>query len=234
MKVAIYTITRNRLDLTKKSFSMLRKCAGCEFDHFVADNGSSDGTGKWLQTQEAEGRITKAYVAGQNLGQNIAANILLDWIMDADYDVIIRWDNDAIPRSKRLIKRLAKSCLAFKEAGLPTVCSPKITKLKNEPEAIGAGEDVGFKYEAVMILGGICRAHPPELFVDWRFNKYGALGFGEAMEIAGQVTSKEWGMVRLPWLEVEHSEGEDKQAEKWPEYFSFEQKEISKYVGYGL
>ena len=50
MRVAVYSITRDRLEMTKQSFKALRQMAGCDIDHFVADNGSRPEMVEWLAT----------------------------------------------------------------------------------------------------------------------------------------------------------------------------------------
>ena len=229
MKIAVYTITRNRLDMTRKSFKALRNWSGVEFDHFVFDNGSEDGTPEWLYEQQKKGRLAWVDARGVNYGQNIAANYLLDEMVG--YDFIMRWDNDAMPRTRRFLKKLLR---AAQQANEPVILSPKITMLKHEPPVLDLFRTGEFELEVVSILGGICRLHPAEFFEGWRFNKYGALGFGEANEVADRCTDLGMGMARVSGVEVEHTNGEDGQAKMWPEYFSFEQKEVSKYVGYGL
>ncbi len=241
--IAVYTITRNRLELTQKSFALLRSRAGVPFDQFVFDNGSTDGTQEWLQNRDS---IKRLHVGTENYGQNIAANILLDWIMEGEYEWIVRWDNDMVPRGRRFLKKLVKCAQAIKAAGVEPIVTPTITKLKNPvpTEYDVAGEDVGFQYQTVPIIGGACRVHHRDFFKDpdgvaWRFNPFGALGFGEAREVMWRVRGmKEDGrkamLVRIPWLKVEHVMGEDGQAAKYPEYFNFRNKEVSRYVSYGL
>ena len=232
-RVAVYTITRNREDLTRRSFKMLRLKAGMEFDHYVADNGSTDGTQKWLEGRYAAGDFKYYYPAGENLGQNIAANILLDQIQPHDeYEYILRWDPDAIPKSRRFLKRLVRCADAFRTFNLTPILSPKITKLEHPPEPLMAGDDVGFEYEVVQILGGICRLHPRWFFMDWRFNKFGALGFGEAKEVSERALDLNTPKLRLPKIIVEHAMGQKRQEKAYPDYFS--DKWRWSYVGYGL
>lgn len=233
-RVAVYTITRNRLGLTKKSFKWLRSMAGLEFDHYVADNGSTDGTAEWLEGEYAEGRLHRYYPSDENLGQNIAANMLLDWVCAEDYDWVLRWDNDGIPRTRRFLKKLVRCADDFKKNNLWCVLSPKITKLENPPRPFMVGDDIGFDYEVVSMLGGICRLHPMNFFVDWRFNKFGALGFGEAAEVADRCLALNMPKIRVPDIRVEHSEGEKGQKANDPEYFNFVNREVGRYVSYGL
>jgi hypothetical protein len=56
MSIAVYSITRDRLGLTRKSFKMLRQWAGVEFDFYVADNGSDREMRKYLREEKSKGR----------------------------------------------------------------------------------------------------------------------------------------------------------------------------------
>ena len=48
MRVAVLSLTRDRLVYTRHCFAKLHEFAGCEFDHYVLDQGSKDGTDEWL------------------------------------------------------------------------------------------------------------------------------------------------------------------------------------------
>ena len=139
-----------------------------------------------------------------------------------------------MPRTRRFLKKLVRRGERFRDSGVVPVLSPKITKLKHPPETIIAGDDIGFEYELVPVLGGICRLHPAEFFQGFRYNKFGALGFGEALETAERADRVNARLLRVPSIEVEHAYGEDGQKERWPEDFTWERKVLSRYVGYGL
>lgn len=240
MKIVVYSIVRDRLEYTRKSFKALRKMAGIEFDHYVADNGSGDEMRDWLKSQKALGHIKHLVLNDENLGQNIAANALIDKAVEDNADWIMRWDNDAMPRTRRFLRKLVRQHAALQNAGALCVTSPKITKLLYPPEPLGLGSELGFKYEAVQILGGICRLHPAYIFHNWstvgefRFSRFGPLGFGEASEMAKFCAECGVQMVRLVEIEVEHMDGHDGQAEKMPEEHTWERREVGRYVSYGL
>ena len=54
---AVLTLCRDRLAYTQHCFETLRDNAGCDFDHFVLDQGSMDGTDEWLEQQFHDGEI---------------------------------------------------------------------------------------------------------------------------------------------------------------------------------
>lgn len=232
-RVAVYSIVRGKLDLTRKSLKSLRQWAGMDFDLFVCHNDDDRPMAKYLRSEQEKGHIKWLLQPKKNLGQNIAANFLLDQIALEEYTHIMRWDPDGVPRTRRFLKKLVSCHNRMRDNGAVTVMSPTITQLKYPPQAVAWGDDLGFKYDVVPILGGICRLHPPEFFDGWRFNKFGALGFGEAAEVADRAEELGTPRVRLHHLEVEHCYGEDGQAERWPEQFGWA-KEVSRYVGYGV
>ncbi len=88
-RVAIFTITMDRLDYTKRMFDSLKKSTKYPFDWFVYDNGSKDGTSKWLQ-----GKSKYVYYSSKNDGLTKASNALVDEIMKRDYQIVIKVDND--------------------------------------------------------------------------------------------------------------------------------------------
>jgi len=221
--------SHDRIGLTRKSFKMLRQWAGVEFDFYVADNGSDREMRKYLREEKSKGNIHKLIINDENMGQNIAANMLLDEMSD-QYEWIMRWDPDALPRSRRFLKKLIRCANAIEET---CILAPEITKLKHPQPSLGKYKYGDWIVDVVEILGGICRLHPSWMFSDFRFNEYAALGFGEALEIADQCTRYGMGMIRVNGLEVEHAYGEDGQKELYPEQFGWE-KEVSRYVGYGL
>ena len=105
MRVAVLTLTRDRLDYTQHCFATLHEFAGCDFDHYVLDQGSQDGTEAWLQETDAE-----VVALDTNLGIACGLNLLLDESVNpADYDVIVKFDNDCeltLPNTLRDVCRL--------------------------------------------------------------------------------------------------------------------------------
>lgn len=242
MRLAVYCITRDRFQYTKKSLKMLRTWAGMDFDLYVYDQASEDEELRdWLRKQKTLGHIKYLVLSEENVGQNLAANHLIDEMMKGEYDWILRWDNDAIPRTRRFLRKLVRRTQRFLQNEVICVSSPTITKLKHEPPSKGIGEELGFQYSVVDILGGICRLHPAFLFHSWRtleqpfrFSEYAPLGFGEAMEMAKFCTECSVQLIRMHDLEVEHAGGEDAQKEEMPEEFTWERREVGRYVSYGL
>lgn len=83
-KVAVFSITYDRLEYTKKSFESLNKTAGYKFDHFIVDNGSADGTQAWLSSYAVDTRhqYVQTIWNKDNKGISIASNQAIDLIKD--------------------------------------------------------------------------------------------------------------------------------------------------------
>ena len=152
----------------------------------------------------------------------------------------MRWDPDGIPRTRNFVKKLVRAADKIREGMAKEgnfsgcVVSPKITKLKHPPEPFLEGDDLGFKYEVVRILGGICRLHPARWILGWRFDRFAALGFGEAHEIARRALADGLPKVRVTEIKVEHYGGEDRQMEEFPDEFTFEKRTVGRHLSYGL
>jgi GT2 family glycosyltransferase len=90
-RVAIFTLTYNRLELTKKMLKTMTETADYPFDWFVVDNGSTDGTQAWLKKR----RWIKEKLLPTNLGISSGSNLALEMIFEgAGYDIIGKVDND--------------------------------------------------------------------------------------------------------------------------------------------
>lgn len=226
-KVAIYSLTRDRLRETQTSFALLKEMAGLPYDHYVLDNGSKDGTNKWLDNQGYH----FVHLSPDNKGQCISSNILLDAIRDSkiDYDYIVRFDNDIIPKTDRFI---AKTIEAMKKLGTTVCASPDIVGLNHKPRPFGTKELGEFKYNFVEILGGACRVMPASLLLNFRFSVNGPLALGEAKQIAAFLLGSKppIPMIYYEGATIEHPT--DKHVEVNPDYFK--RRRFEEFTPYGL
>ena len=141
MKVAIYTLTRDRVDYTRQCFQLLKEKAGIEYDHFIVDNGSKDGTVEWLNDNSEQ--FKKIIYNGENVGIGKASNQALHYIMRDNYDLVIKFDNDCEIVSDNIIGQIAEVFNGIKEFDGEYILSPKIEGLKNQPTRIGATQIAG-------------------------------------------------------------------------------------------
>ena len=119
MKVAIYTLTRDRILYTKRCFRSLWQNAGYPVDHYVIDNGSADGTVEWLANNKS--RFALVVLCPENIGISRASNLALDIIGD-NYDLVVKMDNDCEIVTPNLVAEMVK---VFRDAPRPMMLSPE-------------------------------------------------------------------------------------------------------------
>lgn len=156
MRSAVLTLTRDRLAYTRHCFQTLRDHAGCDFDWYVLDQGSKDGTGAWL-LEQPDLDVTLLH---ENIGICRGLNLLLDEAVNpADYDVIVRFDNDCEVLQPGTLEAV---CVAAAETGW--IVAPRVLGLRNPPATLEQVAAVGHQIGIVHHLGGIFMAIPAHLF----------------------------------------------------------------------
>lgn len=174
MRVAVLSLTRDRLWATQHCFATLRELAGCPFDHYVLDNGSQDGTQEWLKYDYPERH--DLVLADGNMGVSRGMNVLLDRVALArePYDVIVKVDNDL----ELLVPDTLKACCEIASDG-GYISSPHIQGL-NSPPSIERRVDLldlrsGNEYRVGIpnLLGGIFMAAPAFLYQSPAESGYG-------------------------------------------------------------
>lgn len=89
-KIAVYTLTRDRLEYTKRMFEQLKNC-GVKYDHYILDNGSKDGTMDWLVHQD----IKDLTYFKKNMGIWAGIQKILNLTRRfREYDYVVKIDND--------------------------------------------------------------------------------------------------------------------------------------------
>lgn len=224
MKIAVYSLTRDRLHDTQRSFALLKEMAGLEYDHYVMDNGSQDGTNKWLGGQGYH----FLHLSHDNKGQCISSNMLIDEIKkQGGYDYIVRFDNDITPKTDAF---LAKCITAQKALGKGCVVSPDIIGLNHKPKSFGSHKVVNFEYDFVEALGGACRITEASLFDHFRFSEHGPLALGEAQQISVHCHAENLPMAYVRNVIIEHPT--DQHFDANPDYFK--RRKMEEFIPYGL
>lgn len=99
VKSAVVMLTCNRKDYTKKTIENFERqlgSSGCisDFDFFICDNGSTDGTAEYLKSYAGKLNLDVTYNA-ENVGIAVATKYLLsEKCFDKGYDFIIKVDDD--------------------------------------------------------------------------------------------------------------------------------------------
>ena len=95
MKIIAVVVTYNRLELLKRTISCLRGQSRPLDELLVVNNGSTDGTSDWLDTQQGLYAITQTNTGGSggfHTGIRVAFLRQADWIWCMDDDVFPRAD----------------------------------------------------------------------------------------------------------------------------------------------
>lgn len=214
-KVAIYSITYDRLEYTKKCFDRLKKTAGYDFDHFVVDNGSTDGTVECI-TNHAK-NLQWAIFNKNNVGISKASNQAIDLIGNK-YDIIMKVDNDCYFKNYGWLKAMVD----LWKRNHRLVLSCYIEGLKDNPggaprEVYGTlnGEYLGMTRH----LGGICHFVDARAYKDWRWDDNSFLHGVQDVEFSQFLGTQGYQMAYLENWFAEHLDGTEGQHAKYPEYF---------------
>lgn len=158
MRIAVLTLTRDRLPYTQHCFDTLRANAGIEFDWYVLDQGSTDGTQEWLDRQEDLTFVP----LDRNVGITRGLNYLLDELVDTTfYDVIVRFDNDCEVVQPGTLRAVCEAAFAF-----DAILAPHVNLLRQPPATVASVHAAGNTISVTNILGGIFMAIPARLFDD--------------------------------------------------------------------
>jgi hypothetical protein len=219
MRVAVMTLTRDRLAYTQHCFTTLRWLAGCEYDHYILDQGSEDGTPEWLVRQMSEGHLKSVTISAENIGCCAGWNTLLDDMTEA-YDVIVCFDNDCEVLQEQTLEVVAGLVYRHK-----MILAPRVDGLLYPPPAIARFHLDGYEIEETAILGNIFMAIPAELLVDFRWDEdhYAVWDGGESIVPWFRAHGGHAGYV--PEFRVNHYKTTLGQVAEFPEYFARRVKE---------
>lgn len=218
MRIACYSLTRDRLNYTQHCFASLREKAGHEFDHYIVDNGSRDGTVGWLGREYKPKWI---YPFGENRGISIASNMALRAILVHSYDLVLKIDNDCKVTSDGILKAFAD--IYAHEDAQRWALSPRVEGINRQPararhQGVG-GRNVG----STAIIGGLFHVLPAHIYRQY----YMGGGYPEDLPLArGQddhlcewLRQHKYSKGYVEDLVVEHYRGTDQQAVDYPDYF---------------
>ena len=220
MRIAVLSLTRDRLDYTRHCFASLEANAGCDYDHLVYDQGSTDGTKDWL----ADGFRGDFLDGHENIGICRALNQLLAASQAAyNHDVIVRFDNDCEVTQPDTLRTVCEVALEY-----DAIVAPRVNGLLNPPPVVGHAQAGAHVIEETAILGGIFMAVPARLFnelgyrydetmppwtgdeaiVPWWRNQGGCAGY-------------------LQGFEVNHYETTAGQRDRHPDYWARKDREMA-------
>ena len=217
-KIAFFTLTFNRLEYTKKMFKSIHKTTKYPFDHYVVDNGSTDGTKKYLKELKKKGWIKEIIFNKENAGIPYSSNQALDAINPEKYTYIMKVDNDALFKTKGWLEAM----MSIYERNEMLCLSPYIEGLAGMPGGTPrmvygnlAGEFLGM----VEHLGGIVTIAPSKVYLDWRWPEGAFMQGGNDVIFCAYVQKFGYQLAYLENYKVEHVEGTIGQENRYPDYF---------------
>jgi glycosyltransferase involved in cell wall biosynthesis len=231
LRVAIYTMTYDRLEYTMETFQSMRDNTQYAFDHFVLDQNSTDNTWTWLCDKEKEMNL-KLFTENKNLGISAGSNYLVDKIKEVgNYDIIIKVDNDARFITPGWLERIIDCNRRSRLA----IFSPYVEGLIDHPGGsprirdgwIG-GEYIGF----VQHLGGICVAAPAKCYENFRWETEDFLHGEQDWIFSQEMTRRGFQLYYLENVKIEHIDSTTGQMDKFPEYF--QRRKVEKVTRYTL
>lgn len=161
-RVAVFSLCWNRLHYTKHCFNSLWEKAGMDFDHFVIDNGSTDGTKEWLL--ENEHRFKGIIRNEENLG---IGNAIMQMVMLAKqqgYDWFMTGSNDIEILTDDFIKKMYEF---WKMTKGQYIFSPEIGGITHIIKVLEKTCIEGYNVEVVDATGGVYIACPTSLLEDY-------------------------------------------------------------------
>lgn len=213
MKVAVLTLTRDRLEYTQHCFARLQALAGCDFDHFVLDQGSTDGTLEWLKSVYRPPFLRSVK---ENIGIHRGLNILLDNAIRHGYDVVVKIDNDCELLAPDTLRDVAWLALDGR-----ALLSPRIEGLRSPPAPIAEFEIAGETILETGAIGGIFLAAPALLYdeMGYRFSDGGPVWGTDDSSLCAWWRAQGRRVGYVARLAANHYETTDGQHARFPQYF---------------
>jgi glycosyltransferase involved in cell wall biosynthesis len=225
--VAVFTLTKNRLDYTKRTFEQMKRTAGYHYDHFVIDQGSTDGTQEWLKTNTF---TTGMNILKDNVGIAKGWNMAIE--MTKGYDIIVKIDNDVEFVSDKWLEQIVDLFRRNRKM----VLSPYVEGLENSPGGTIRHRDSGempyiiindIVLGLVPNLGGILFASPKELYDEFRFEEASFYTGGKDYQLSMYAKSIGYMLCYIEELRIKHMDTTVGQHAKYPEYFKLREQELT-------
>lgn len=218
-KVAVYSLTRDRLDYTKHCFQKLQESAGQEFTHFVVDNGSEDDTQNWLVNEYSKTYPNVNLILNQtNRGISVGSNQALE-AMGVFWDLCIKMDNDCEVVYSGIIKRVARLYQNTPALSAQYMLSPRVEGINNQPHRSRETMIDDVTIGITGIIGGLFHCLPMHVYKQFRYDESLPKAQGQDQQICTWVRSRGGEVGYMEELVVRHYEGTDAQAQRYPEYF---------------
>lgn len=223
MNIAVYTLTRERIEYTQHCLPLLHDKAGCSFDHYVVDNGSKDGTLEWLQHNSDLFQMLVPLPT--NIGIARAANLILYHINRNSYDLVIKFDNDCEVHSDSILAQVADFYESLGERKEEYVVSPRVVGIQTIAPRSALHQIGNHIFGATKIVGGIFHVVPQSIYRQYRYNELLPKAWGNDGHFCHWLREQNIAIGYLEDLEVAHFETTAGQRLRYPAYFQRKQQE---------
>lgn len=216
-RVAIFTLTRDRLLYSRHCFSTLLEKAGYDFDHYIVDNGSQDGTVAWLD--DNKDLFKDVTYNAKNIGLCAGNNQALQMIRESgiQYDLIAKFDNDAEVVTENIVAEMVS---LYSQADKPMLLSPRVVGINKQPNRSYVELAYTHPIGITNHIGGLfswCNAY---LYLQYTYPDNLPLARGDDSAFAYWVYQKELIVGYVEDLVVNHFETTAGQAARFPDYFT--------------
>lgn len=219
-KIAVFTLTREREQYTRRTLERIYETAGVPFDHFILDNGSQDGTPQFLKSQT---QLTKLILSPDNKGLFVGINTLLkETDHFSDYDYVCKVDNDVEFPDQDWLKRMLD--VSEFNPNDKLMLSPYVDGLgagtggapRKEYQTLN-GPHYAETFGVSNHVGGICLFTRQELF-EIVMPRTGGKAQGWDVWFCSVARQNGYRVGYLENLKIKHMDGSVKQVEDDPEY----------------
>ena len=227
MKISIFTITRERLQYSKDCAASLREKSGHDYDHYIVDNGSEDGTPEWLTNKYKPHWLS---LLDENKGISVASNLALRAILSAPVqpDIILKVDNDAMVITPGILAEFARIYSECKEAER-WVLSPRVEGINKQPRRVRQHTLAGHEIGVTPIVGGLFHVVPAPIYREFMaaggYDETLPKAWGQDDQFCEWLRANKYHKGYVEDLVVEHYRGTTKQCEEMPAYFERKWKE---------
>jgi GT2 family glycosyltransferase len=233
MRIAVYTLTRDRIEYTKVALESLRHHAGADFSHFIVDQGSADGSVQWIREHY---KPTWFHPLRENIGIARGANMALDAIFEAGtWDLVIKMDNDCEVQSDNILRQFVEIFADVKRWQSKFALSPKVDGIMRQPERKDHRMLAGRRIGITGMIGGLFHVVPGEVYKEFRYHEQtprGGLNDSYFCDWFRRLNGGEVGYVE--GLVVSHIDGTEGQVYKHPDYTERKKKEMEQDISRGL
>lgn len=223
-RVAVFTLTKDRLAYTKRMFKALDEHTNRNYDHFVVDQGSTDGTVEFLKTR----KLKKLILNDTNTGISRGSNQALDLIGD-DYDYIMKMDNDAEIMTDNWLAEMVKLSVLGDDHAILSPYIEGIRSYGNDGLAgmprIQSVKVLGHTLGLTTHIGGISVLAPASIYKNFRFNEKDYMSGQQDVSFSAYASQNGYAIAYVEDIKIEHMDTTKGQETKYPEYFKLRQEE---------